>query len=184
MSRWKLGALSIACLAGFSLVGLSRPAHAELVYTYALTFTAQTPGNHGTGGAGTLVLDFTSAPSSGTLSGATLTADFGSLTETVNGVTFNTVFDLTSITLGTNGVLTGIDAITENSGHTTFLNEGTLGAGALGYNINQGNDQGSVSSTLVITGVPEASTWAMMILGFLGLGFMASRKKKSALKFA
>jgi hypothetical protein len=31
--------------------------------------------------------------------------------------------------------------------------------------------------------VPEASTWAMMILGFLGVGFMAYRKK-SSLRFA
>ena len=27
-------------------------------------------------------------------------------------------------------------------------------------------------------GVPEASTWAMMILGFAGVGFMAYRRKK------
>jgi hypothetical protein len=35
----------------------------------------------------------------------------------------------------------------------------------------------------VIYGVPEPSTWAMMILGFFGLGFMAYRKK-AALRFA
>ncbi len=29
----------------------------------------------------------------------------------------------------------------------------------------------------VITAVPEASTWAMMILGFMGVGFMAYRRK-------
>jgi hypothetical protein len=28
-----------------------------------------------------------------------------------------------------------------------------------------------------VGGVPEPSTWAMMILGFLGLGFMAYRRK-------
>ncbi|CUT11397.1 hypothetical protein BF49_2477 [Bradyrhizobium sp.] len=27
-----------------------------------------------------------------------------------------------------------------------------------------------------VSGVPEPSTWAMMILGFLGLGFMGYRK--------
>jgi hypothetical protein len=31
-----------------------------------------------------------------------------------------------------------------------------------------------------ISGVPEPSTWAMMILGFTGIGFMAYRKRKSA----
>jgi hypothetical protein len=29
----------------------------------------------------------------------------------------------------------------------------------------------------VVTSVPEASTWAMMLLGFLGVGFMAYRRK-------
>jgi hypothetical protein len=35
----------------------------------------------------------------------------------------------------------------------------------------------SVSSALV-AGVPEPSTWAMMILGFIGLGFLAYRRKQ------
>jgi len=29
----------------------------------------------------------------------------------------------------------------------------------------------------IASGVPEPSTWAMMILGFVGLGFMAYRRK-------
>jgi hypothetical protein len=33
--------------------------------------------------------------------------------------------------------------------------------------------------TLTITGVPEPSTWAMMLLGFAGLGFAGYRKAKS-----
>jgi hypothetical protein len=33
---------------------------------------------------------------------------------------------------------------------------------------------------LVTTAVPETSTWAMMILGFLGVGYMAYRRKNSA----
>jgi hypothetical protein len=28
-----------------------------------------------------------------------------------------------------------------------------------------------------VTGVPEVSTWAMMLLGFAGVGFMAYRRK-------
>lgn len=32
----------------------------------------------------------------------------------------------------------------------------------------------------VMSGVPEPSTWAMMLLGFAGLGFMAYRRKQSA----
>lgn len=32
-----------------------------------------------------------------------------------------------------------------------------------------------------VSAVPEPSTWAMMILGFAGVGFMAYRRRKSAL---
>jgi hypothetical protein len=32
--------------------------------------------------------------------------------------------------------------------------------------------------------VPEPSIWAMMILGFLGVGFMAYRRKRGALRLA
>jgi hypothetical protein len=52
-------------------------------------------------------------------------------------------------------------------------------------------DLGSVSSNdhgtpgqFAVAAVPEPSTWAMMILGFCGLGFMARRGKKSALRLA
>ncbi len=31
--------------------------------------------------------------------------------------------------------------------------------------------------SLTVGGVPEVSTWAMMILGFFGVGFMAYRRK-------
>jgi hypothetical protein len=34
--------------------------------------------------------------------------------------------------------------------------------------------------TTGVSGVPEPSTWAMMILGFAGVGFMAYRRRKSA----
>jgi hypothetical protein len=30
-----------------------------------------------------------------------------------------------------------------------------------------------------VTAVPEATTWAMMVLGFLGVGFMAYRRKST-----
>jgi hypothetical protein len=39
-------------------------------------------------------------------------------------------------------------------------------------------------NTLTIGAVPEPSTWAMMILGFLGLGFIAYRRSGSTLRIA
>jgi hypothetical protein len=53
------------------------------------------------------------------------------------------------------------------------------------YNTNivivDGSNGNSVgSSQFVVTAVPEASTWAMMLLGFFGVGFMAYRNKSGA----
>ena len=57
-------------------------------------------------------------------------------------------------------------------------NPGNSGAGCLGaYYDNLGS--------ATVPPVPEASTWAMMLLGFAGVGFMAYRRKaKSAFRFA
>jgi len=55
------------------------------------------------------------------------------------------------------------------------------------YGQNGGNPSGLNVQFLdsSVTAVPEPSTWAMMILGFLGVGFMAYRRKSnSALRFA
>jgi hypothetical protein len=73
-------------------------------------------------------------------------------------------------------------------GSTTFSNIGTtvqtsfLDSGPGPYSITEeyiitaGSGGGSANSTIVVS-VPETSTWAMMILGFLGVGFMAYRGK-------
>jgi hypothetical protein len=52
------------------------------------------------------------------------------------------------------------------------------------FDENQGDNTGHITATIttnsiVISGVPEPSTWAMMLLGFAGIGFMAYRKRKS-----
>jgi hypothetical protein len=52
-----------------------------------------------------------------------------------------------------------------------------------GCNNNYDNYANLDPTSLTISGVPEPSAWAMMILGFLGLGFLAYRKKRN-LRFA
>ena len=47
--------------------------------------------------------------------------------------------------------------------------------GATFANAQGGNDV--IQAVQLTTAIPEASTWAMMILGFLGIGFMAYRQK-------
>lgn len=52
-------------------------------------------------------------------------------------------------------------------------------AGALVFTETGPSDQqGNILDNVVLSAVPEASTWAMMILGFMGMGFMAHRRKR------
>jgi hypothetical protein len=69
-----------------------------------------------------------------------------------------------------------------------------LGATALFFGLPDGNGfngpsgfyaDNSGSFEVQVTAVPEPSTWAMMILGFCGMGFLAYRRKnKQAFRFA
>jgi hypothetical protein len=43
------------------------------------------------------------------------------------------------------------------------------------------NNPSDVFLTVSVASVPEPSTWAMLILGFAGVGFMAYRRRKTAL---
>jgi hypothetical protein len=51
----------------------------------------------------------------------------------------------------------------------------------VGYNVNiaPGTYTGANDSIFTVSAVPEPSTWAMMILGFFGVGFMAYRQRKN-----
>jgi hypothetical protein len=80
---------------------------------------------------------------------------------------------------------------TNNSGYSpTPIGTGTFGilAGQTIDFILDPNSTFSFDSTLAIatvTAVPEPSTWAMMILGFMGVGFMAYRRKnRHSFRFA
>lgn len=42
------------------------------------------------------------------------------------------------------------------------------------------NHDSGLSGTLTVTSVPEASTWAMMLIGFAGLGFAGARTPRKA----
>jgi hypothetical protein len=160
-----------------------RPANAEVV-TYTLAFNPTV----GTGGTGTLVLDFASPPTGITiLAGTALAHDFVSFTETVDGTSFTTPLADVSLISLFNTTLTNIVASTTN-GHglsSVTLSEPDLLNIPMTYTLGVPfTEFGTISVTNTVTAVPEPSTWLMMILGFLGLGFAASRKKKSSLGFA
>jgi hypothetical protein len=50
------------------------------------------------------------------------------------------------------------------------------------FQVNTGSDLFNLSTGLTasISSVPEPSTWAMMLLGFMGLGFIAYRRKSTS----
>jgi len=57
----------------------------------------------------------------------------------------------------------------------TFGGGGLASANSISYLTD--TDNASVAAGGITPGVPEPSTWAMMILGFAGVGFMAYRRK-------
>ncbi|MBV9906487.1 MAG: PEP-CTERM sorting domain-containing protein, partial [Hyphomicrobiales bacterium] len=78
------------------------------------------------------------------------------------------------------------------SNDNDFLSEVPLADGSLTPNPNQFYVFGFTDADLAKFGVnefdpnevaaaPEPSTWAMMVLGFLGLGFVAARRKSGLL---
>jgi hypothetical protein len=89
------------------------------------------------------------------------------------------------VSLGTGAGFTGdhtINGVTPGSGTTAVIAFDDNGAPDADY------DDLVVRITVTggtLTAVPEASTWAMMILGFLGVGFVAYRRREnSALRLA
>lgn len=172
-------------LAGcFLILTFIAPASASVVYD--LTLTATSDGT--TNGTGTITLSSaplaglnqvtnyyqTPANGSGTLLDLTISigGDTFTLAQENNGTnplvqfTSGTIDDITYAGTAANG-----DSLMMTSGFVYFTAK------------SRDQEYGSFSATLV-PAVPEPSTWAMMILGFCGLGFMAYRRKSGKLSLA
>jgi hypothetical protein len=101
------------------------------------------------------------------------------LTFTLGGNDRNAPNQTTVVTLGTQ--ILGTFDLASNDPFITRTIAFTVSGpgGALQFTDNGPSDfQGNLLDNVVLTAVPEASTWAMMLLGFLGVGFMAYRRKK------
>jgi hypothetical protein len=96
------------------------------------------------------------------------------------GVLTQVLFDIS----GANGIndqlyLNSDCSCAYGTGHTNFLDIGSNDS-LFVWNVGDLNaPDGLVIGTY--SAVPEASTWAMMLLGFAGLGFAGYRKTKSGL---
>jgi hypothetical protein len=162
------------------------PATADVIYTYSVE------GSYGPGGlhAPTGPLAPTAFP--GTLSG-TLTVNATTHLVTAANITASTIPNAFNVVVlntaqNPNKWIVTLDNV---SVHTTFRlqmdSATTLFAGLTtaidpisgfdGFGYFPGTDGSPFSGTLTIAAVPEASTWAMLLIGFAGVGVAACRRK-------
>jgi hypothetical protein len=117
----------------------------------------------------------------GTGFGPTFTFNFGAtdLLVTVvihDDITFGSLITDTVNFVDTSNAFTSESVITALTGVSASLSSGTLAisfATETQYNFGTTFD---VALTSVASAVPESSTWAMLLLGFAGIGFMAYRR--------
>jgi hypothetical protein len=76
---------------------------------------------------------------------------------------------------------TGCQTLTNCNRYFTFT-DGDLGQNIVGFDVTSGVNSFELTN---ISAVPEPGTWAMLIVGFLGVGFLSYRKssKSSTVRF-
>jgi hypothetical protein len=146
-------------------------------FTYAGTVSSHTFGG------GTFTTAGSSSPS--LIIGITGTETFGNVTDTITG--------LSSYAAGDNNLFfpdapyssfAGISFTTSSHGDFNLFQD-TTGTFILSSVQNPGGAPDGLNPVnfqiaAVASAVPEPSTWAMMLLGFMGLGFVSYRKKSSS----
>jgi hypothetical protein len=175
-------ALLIASVAMVALAAQISVAHASVVYDLTLTATSGDTIN----GSGTFTVssapltglnqvsnyEQSPGPGDGTLSGLTINIDGDSFTLATKNNGSNPLVQFTSGTLDDityAGVAANGDSLMMTADFVFYIVT------------SRTQEIGSFTAT---PAVPESSTWAMMILGFCGLGFMAYRRKNSAMRLA
>jgi hypothetical protein len=178
----------LLCRTLLGLTILASPAKASVLVSYTLTFTGANANDDGTG---MLVLSLPSFPDNNTIGFTNLPSSiFSSLTAMIGTLP---TFTLTNSNIAFGGVQ-GTSSLSIDISMTESASGLAVGAPILaifngspnagGYTINPFNQGGTLASGTYTIGapftaaVPEPSTWAMMLLGFCGLGFMAYRRKQ------
>lgn len=157
-------------LAFVAAMTLSDAAHATIV-NYNLSLTGGTL-------SGTGNLQITNGPAIGSGLVNIPIGDVTALTVSIDGITFNLLSDVSALQF-TGAALSDITAAASISPASISVN----GITSIFFDntIPSVLSDDTVTATLAAA-VPEPSTWAMMMLGFVGLGMMAYRRKlKTAL---
>jgi hypothetical protein len=162
-------------LASAAAMALISPASADIVYSVDYTVgasvligTITTDGNIGA----ITAADITSFGLSTSVLGTPAEFTSPSSTATGNGLTATATELSFNFASGDTFEITGAGGSFELTTGQAELHAGNSGTG------------GRNESTILASAVPEPSTWAMMILGFCGLGFMAYRRKQSESAFS
>lgn len=119
-----------------------------------------------------------SATGSTTFAGATLTILGHSYTIPVNPTVNDVIFDSGDLSIILNQQIADP---TESAGITTNAIAINFTGFPLGLNLVNGTvDVAQSYASIDVSTIPETSTWAMMLLGFAGLGYAGFRKSRSA----
>jgi hypothetical protein len=170
----------------------SGTADAHFTYTGPLNWVDNSPQN--TTPAGNLASNFLtlaniSGYSSPNSSIATV-ADFGNTSLSIAGDGYVTFFKITGTYYGPGGTITHDDGATlwingslrlSSPAETQAITQGftnPLGEAPATFELWYVSANGA-PSVLQVTAVPEPATWAMMILGFFGVGFVAYRNRQN-----
>jgi hypothetical protein len=165
MTRLATVVSGLAALA-FGLAVSAQSAKADFVYDFTL-MTTNGPVITGTG-----VVDLLSAPpAGGSLSNPALLGAQG-FTVTVQGQTINLASSPFTLFFDT---ATPVDLVGINTSGS-IPQAGSYSSSGLGFTFTPTEGQATIG-TIQVTAVPEASTWAMLVLGFAGIGLMAYRRK-------
>jgi PEP-CTERM motif len=162
-----------------SMLAGAVPASAA-VSTIDLSFT-------GTGISGSLDLTYVSGTSPFTVDGVTGSVDVGGTTYTVTGLTTYAGDDQKFYSPSSSSVayvdFPGISVSLSDGDALNLFSFDPTSYGALLRSQNASGDPytGAYYAVAVTdpSSAPEPSTWAMMLLGFAGLGFVATRRRRT-----
>jgi hypothetical protein len=118
---------------------------------------------------------------------ASVTNVFPSASDFITGFTGSVFEQVGAIGGGDDILVIGPVAATANCGPNCqgFAGSALLDAGNYYLDVSgTGGGTSGYGGNLAVAAVPEPSTWAMLLLGFCGIGLMAYRRKGSSLRVA
>jgi hypothetical protein len=120
-----------------------------------------------------------SASGSTTITGLTITVLGSTVTIPVNPTPNDVIFNVAGLTITLNQQ---IPDLSESAGITTNAIALDFNKFPFGTNVVSGSVD--VGQSFASLNVPETSTWAMLLLGFAGLGYAGYRKSRSTISIA